>query len=291
MSKIYIIILNYQTFEDTIRLTHELLLQNNISPHIVIVDNNSPNKSYEKLKSEFNDFKQIEILKNNINNGYSLGNNLGLKYISKYKPQIVSVLNNDIHLSNRNLFYSLLQELYKYSNAYFVAPSMILDGKEKFSAWKIPTIKSDLRKAILLIKKLTGDPDSYEFPIKRKTEIVECLTGSFLLGYYGKFERLGFFDENLFLFGEETILAYKIKEAEGINLLCRQLNFEHAWSKTINKNMNRIQRIKLQNYGKVYFHTKYLKTSGFLIFIFKILLNIRLLEEYILMLFRRLKII
>lgn len=283
---IYIIILNYNTYEDTIKLVHKLFLQEKIQLHIVIVDNHSPNGSFEKINEAFKHNDQVEIIQSDVNGGYSSGNNLGLRYIGKYNPKYVGILNNDVHLEDRTLLPSLINELNNNSEAYFVAPTMVLAGKEHFTAWKLPTITSDIRKAVLSFKRIFGDPDRYHFPKERKTEYVDCLPGSFLLGHYPKFQQLGFFDEDIFLFGEENILGYKIKMAGGTNLLCRQYTFEHAWSSTINKSINRIQRIRLQNSGKILFHEKYLKTSPTLISTFKFLLRIRLLEEYILTLIR-----
>ncbi len=286
-NKIYFIILNYQTYKDTIVLVEDLLQQQKIQTHIVIIDNNSPNNSYEKLLNTFEKNTRVEIIKSKENGGYSTGNNIGLRHIKKYNPKYVAVLNNDIRLKDTMLFNSLLTELNKFEkSAYFAAPSMILAGKEKFTAWKVPTIASDLKRAVLTIKKIFGSPDSYHFEKKRKTEKVECLPGSFLFGYYKKFEKIGFFDEDIFLFGEENILGYKIKLAGGTNLLCRQYFFDHAWSSTIDRSVNRINRIKLQNSGRVFLHERYLKTPQPLILFLKLLLQIRLLEEYILVLFR-----
>jgi GT2 family glycosyltransferase len=286
INKIFIVILNYGTYQDSITLVNDLLLQKHIDIQITIVDNQSPNKSFQELTSKFENQENIDIIQSDKNGGYSSGNNIGLKHIAKYNPKYVAVLNNDIRITDLTLFSSLLIELKKYNNSYFVAPTMILSGKERFTAWKVPSISSDLRRAVLTIKKIFGSPDTYHFPKEKKTEFVECLPGSFLFGYYDKFEKLGFFDEELFLFGEENILGYKVKKNGGVNLLCRQYHFDHAWSATIDKSISRIQRIKLQNHGRILFHEKYLQTTGTPLLLLKFLLRIRLIEEYLLVLFR-----
>ena len=51
--------------------------------HIVVVDNNSTDSTYELLKE--NESNKIDIIKTDDNKGYSYGNNAGCKYlINKY---------------------------------------------------------------------------------------------------------------------------------------------------------------------------------------------------------------
>lgn len=278
--KVYAIILNYKTYKETTSLVHQLLRQELVDLHIVVVDNCSPNESFQYLKQTFEHKINVEILQSEKNGGYSYGNNFGLYYIKKYNPELVFILNNDIIIdSNKILLNSLINEKNKNPNAVLCAPTMKINGIEQNSAWKIPNYKDCLIMATRIGQLFFKTPTQYIFQDKKKTELVECVAGSFFLANYPKMEAIGFFDEDLFLFGEETIIAQKIKNSGGINLLCRQFHYEHLWSISINNDINKIQRIKLQLYGREVFLKKYTKSSWGKIIILKILHKIRILEE------------
>lgn len=277
--EIFIIILNYLNYKDTIQLVGQLKEQQNITIRIVIVDNNSPNESYTTLSNLYKDDNLINVLKTQKNGGYSFGNNVGLKFIKRFNPVYVGILNNDIIITDKLLIFKLIDELNNHLNVYLCSPAMIINGKEQFNAWKVPSIYDSLKNATRFGQMIFDDPMMYNYPKEKKTEKVECVPGSFFICNYSKFESLGFFDEDIFLFGEETILGFKIKKAGGINLLCRQYNFNHLWSKSINTTYDKVARIKLQLKGKEIFHKKYQKVHWSLYYILKLLHKIRIVEE------------
>jgi GT2 family glycosyltransferase len=88
-----IIILNWNGFRDTLELISSLknICYKNFS--IIIIDNGSD-------EARFNDFKQqlsseIKIIRNNLNLGFTGGNNVGIRYALKHNFEYVLLLNND----------------------------------------------------------------------------------------------------------------------------------------------------------------------------------------------------
>ena len=79
MSKVGMVILNYNDYETTKNYLNEIKNYKNLNK-IVVVDNNSTDNSYEKLK-EFNNSK-IDIIKTDSNKGYAYGNNFGIRHIN-----------------------------------------------------------------------------------------------------------------------------------------------------------------------------------------------------------------
>ena len=278
--KAYVIILNYKNFQETISLVDQLLQQEKINLHIVVVDNCSPNESFQELKQIFKSTPLVEILQSQRNGGYSYGNNFGLRYIKKYNPENVFILNNDILINhNKTLLNSIIKEKQKIPKAILCAPEMKINGIAQNSAWKLPDYKDCLIMATRTGQAIFKPPLQYKFPKEKKTEIVECVAGSFFLADYKKFESVGFFDEDIFLFGEETIIGFKIRQSGGINLLCRQYYYDHLWSKSINTEVGKLKRIKLQLYAREVFMRKY-KDYGWLGFSFLRLLHaFRIFEE------------
>ncbi len=91
MDKVGIILLNYNTYQDTIECIYSL--QNIHYPcyEIIVVDNCSTDDSYSKLLAISN----ITLLKSDYNGGFAYGNNIGIEYALKHHCDQILLLNND----------------------------------------------------------------------------------------------------------------------------------------------------------------------------------------------------
>ena len=97
--KVLFLILNYKTYQETIGLTEKLCEEGLIDKHVLIVDNASPNNSFEILRKQFDGYKNVEVIASPENGGFAKGNNFGLRYAKKYNPQYVCIINNDVLFS------------------------------------------------------------------------------------------------------------------------------------------------------------------------------------------------
>jgi len=96
--KVYIIVLNYRNYTDTIECLESLLKLQYGNKEIIVIDNASPNDSNKYLKQWVfeNKGQPVEFIANNSNLGYAGGNNVGIRRALKDpKMQFVWVLNND----------------------------------------------------------------------------------------------------------------------------------------------------------------------------------------------------
>lgn len=92
MNKLYIILLNYNGFDDTVECINSIKeCEKKLDYEIVIVDNCSTDNSYDKLKK----IKDITLIKSDYNNGFAAGNNIGIKYALDNNAEYVLLLNND----------------------------------------------------------------------------------------------------------------------------------------------------------------------------------------------------
>lgn len=93
---IYIILINYNGFKDTADCV-DSIKESNMSANIriVIVDNASPDGSGERLKEKYKDDKQITVLPQAENRGFSAGNNIGAEYACGEGAEYIVFLNND----------------------------------------------------------------------------------------------------------------------------------------------------------------------------------------------------
>lgn len=92
-SKIIIIVINYNNYEDTKECLVSLEKITYPSYKIVVVDNNSSDGSGEKIKK---DFPNSIYVQNKENLGFAEGNNVGIKCAIEENADYVWILNNDV---------------------------------------------------------------------------------------------------------------------------------------------------------------------------------------------------
>lgn len=258
--KVLYLILNYKTYSDTTNLVFELLKQdNNSEDSILIVDNNSPNESFQQLFNSFKNEKRVEVIATKENGGYAKGNNFGLKYAKKYNPEFVCLINNDVHFSNKTI--EKLTVLYnELPNPAIISPIQLLpDNKSPHfgvtQVLRMPTMLDDIKSCFFFYRK--NNHEYLENVEIKNIQKVDMIPGAFLFIRYNVFEEIGFFDESTFLFGEERLLAQKIKDRGLSNYIVLDENYIHAHSTTINQESTRKQRAKYLYEGKMIYTKTY----------------------------------
>ena len=281
--KTAVIILNYNSKKDTIRYVNEIK-DYEVLDTIVVVDNNSSNpnefEKLEALKSE-----KIYVIKSDKNGGYSYGNNFGLKFLENLNENFdfVVISNPDVEVKEE-AFRECFKELETNEKTAVCAPIM-LDGNGvhiRRSSWKIrkpgiDMINSSRLNEILfyyLFKK--GEYPEEEFK-KEKLE-VECVSGAFFAIKYDVFKKIGYFDENVFLFYEEDILANKLQKLGLIEVSLNNVSFKHFESQSINKVLSYFNKIKRLQKSKMYYQKEYNNINTFQLIIFTIINYWRRLE-------------
>lgn len=115
-NKVSIVLLNYNGYEDTISCFQSLQNISYENYDIIIIDNDSPDKSMHKLitymqknklEHEYfnaqqdameplaNKMTKTTLIQSGFNGGYGHGNNIGIKYALKQGADYILVLNND----------------------------------------------------------------------------------------------------------------------------------------------------------------------------------------------------
>ena len=110
---IAIVILNYLNYWDTLACVKSIKSMHYSVAGIVIVDNGSPNESFDVLNEEYKDEECILVIKNKKNQGFARGNNLGINRARKsLKADFVLVINNDIIFTDECYFDELMNAYY-----------------------------------------------------------------------------------------------------------------------------------------------------------------------------------
>lgn len=291
LPKIYVQILNYQNWEDTIKCVRDFLAQEAIDLKVLVIDNASPDGSYEKLETEFQTHPQVELLQTGENGGYAKGNNFGLAFLQDKVFDYLLISNNDVKLENPKLLYSLILQHQELPNIAFLAPAMFVDGQEdqKHQAWRLPRFRDEVMASLRIlyfIGKQTIQTSRYQFPPSAMDpQKVDCLSGSFFLSTKAVMEELGGFDENTFLYGEETILGHKVKDLGLQNYLWRAQRYYHDQGGTTTRLHSLLQ---LQRYwldSTLYYQAHYRNLAGWKLLILKFLYFCWVLETLLIQIF------
>lgn len=269
MVKVLFLILNYKTYQDTIKVVNELLVSKRKDYKILIVDNASPNDSYSKINNVFEGSDIVEVISSSENGGYAKGNNFGLRYAERLNPEYVCIINNDVHFSWDTI--EALIDIYpKLNNPALIAPLQKLpDGKIlEFPSLEVPNLLYDIRMNSLFFKPKTHIYEANtEFNNVQK---VGFIPGAFLFVKYDVFNNIGFFDESTFLFCEERFTGKIVADAGLNNYLILDLEYLHEHSKTISTEASEKKQRELIHEGRLRYHKRYSKWS----MISKVLLTI-----------------
>lgn len=228
------VILNYNDSVTTLKLVDEIINYDSID-HIVIVDNCSSDNSFHELQEHAD--SKVMIFRTKKNGGYGYGNNYGVKKAKElYNAKYVLIANPDVHFSDVSIGAELLT-LDSNENYAVIAPCQldIQNQRIKDIAWKCPTYFQYTFVDTRLFKKWTDTNYDKAFFQDKKICKVDCVPGSLLLVNVNMFLKVGGYDEDIFLYCEESTLGLKLKRAGYETLLDLSHEYVHEHSVSINK--------------------------------------------------------
>lgn len=213
-----IIILNYIKWEETVRCTESILNTCGIPVIIYIIDNGSPNNSYNKLETEYKDISNIRLIHNKNNVGYAAGNNIGIVEAIKDNIEYIVVANSDVifekeavekmvSFMERNKSCGIVGPNLKDLNGEYNKAARINERKMKeifFSNFKFNIFGT--RTKVLKNYHYLNIPFEETHQVEMVSGACYCIKTAFLKEY-------GLLDENTFLYFEEPILSFKLKKA------------------------------------------------------------------------------
>ncbi|MDB2440991.1 glycosyltransferase family 2 protein [Luminiphilus sp.] len=196
-----VIILNYNSPKDTLRLVNHILNITEMS--VCIIDNNSNDSSADILDESFRGILRVTLLRSETNGGYGAGNNIGLRYAVEKEFVAVFLINPDVVINDGNVFSECFKVLKNTGSAVAVGPKV--RGISPFP------LRPRLLSFLLPFAHRVLEDRYSRFVEKNKNEaiIVYKLYGCFLCVDLVKMKALDFFDEATFLYFEESILAEK----------------------------------------------------------------------------------
>ena len=254
------VIVNYNDYNSTKELINNIKSYR-ILDKIVVVDNHSTDDSIKQLKKlKIPNLKVIEVKENK---GYAYAINYGSKYLIKeLGPCNLIISNPDVIISKEEDIVGLLT-LLKNKKVGAVGPT-ILEHETLNRGWKNPSPCLDAFMNLPYIhrfirKKFIKYPENhYEKEISK----VDVISGCFFCISSDILEKIDFLDENTFLYYEENILSKRLQKIGLSCIVSNHILIIHNHSVTIDKNLDKIKKYKIQKESQYYFQTVYQHASS-----------------------------
>lgn len=277
--KLAAVILNYNNADECIEAVKRIENYSVIDA-VIVVDNASSDNSRERLErffdslngrqqkdgcSEDDNFRKFMLVCSDKNGGYGAGNNLGVKYAYEVLgAEYVIISNPDVSFSEE-CAWRLVEALSEDDEA-AVASAMMDDGSKGLQqtawmmrSWFFELLNSGPLSRRLLKKYLNYDREFFEGKDK---VYVGAIHGSLLCVDADKFVSCGGYDENIFLYCEENVLGFKMKNAGYKTVLITDLSYKHEGSSTIKRSMSAMtQRQRIRQSSERYYYRNYLKAG------------------------------
>lgn len=258
MKDISVIILNYNSGDYTVKCAESILekTSSELNYEIIIVDNNSKNDEYEKIK-HLDNHENISVYRSKINLGFSGGNMFGYQFAdAKY----IFFLNNDCELVNDNL--AILYDFMEKNPKTGLCAGQMYDADLKLmkSINYLPSLSLKvLGNSTMRLFKPENYPKmnlEYSKPLK-----VESLAGAAMFFRDKAFCEIGAFDLNYFIYCEEEDLGMKLKFADYQVHLIPEAKYIHYLSKSTGLNYKAEREFYI---SLMYFYRKYNNSPKYL---------------------------
>lgn len=205
IENICVILVNYNGFDDTVECIKSIRKSDYANYKIILVDNGSADKDKIIHDKYINEVADVVISDDNL--GFSGGNNLGIEYAKKkYDPEFYLLLNNDTVINSDTI--SKLRQAFNFEENigiitgkiyYYSNPKTIWAAGGKFNFDTGIADQPELGKI---------DDGSLE-----GTYEVSFATGCTMLIPKEVIEKVGYLEENYFLYAEDTDYCCRVMKA------------------------------------------------------------------------------
>ena len=213
MTKIPVILLNYNSVQDCRKCIGFLKRQEGVELEIIIVDNCSKREGEQETLKQLMEESGCTFIAATENRGYNAGNNIGLRYAAEKGYKYAVIANPDMEFPQSDYFKCLVRVMEKDNNVAIVG-SDIRDAEGlQQNPLELVSFWDEFLWPISMIKfKLSGKSLATQ---QKQLEKGYCnvVSGSCLLVRVDFIKGIGYFDENVFLYCEEAILSNQVKKA------------------------------------------------------------------------------
>lgn len=193
--RVTIIILNWNNAPDTLACLNSLIALDCPACDVLVVDNGSIDDSVALVRAGF---PTLPILETSANLGYAGGNNVGIRQALAAGAEAICILNNDI-MVEEDFLTPLLTTLYEHPEIGIVTP-LVGQRNHGNSVWALGSTIN--WRTAEVTRQFVGEPiDGWR---QKEPFEVDVASGAAMLVRAEVFQKVGFMDEDFFLYFEET---------------------------------------------------------------------------------------
>lgn len=288
--KIGLVILNYKDADRTLALAGRAAAYPSID-EICLVDNASPDDSFERLQEFCAQTKRAKALRAEENGGYAKGNNLGLRYLMQQRHcSMLMIANPDVSFEESVVVQ--LREAFASHPEYGVLSPRMKNADGTYSDrpyLQLPTFLQGVGLCFYSFNRIYERLHPYDICDDGDGIMtVDAVQGSLWAVRAEALERAGFLDEETFLFYEEMAFAMRLRAncpeyKEGLLLGCEYLHNHSASIRSVLSEMN-IYRIYMQS--KLYYEEHYHHAAGLRRLILRLAIAVSVTEKRCMLMLR-----
>lgn len=203
-----IIILNYNSSSDCRKCISFLKKQQGIDIEIIVVDNCSSEDDLKNLRSLY-EKEQCTLIENHENKGYNAGNNIGLRYAANKGYEYALIANPDMEFPQEDYVVRMVEKMEEDEEIVVCGSDIVTPEGRHQNPLRESTYQEEFLWPITYLRyHRKGDWFLEDYS---KSGYCEKISGCCLMVRMNFIEHIDFFDEGVFLYSEESILAKQLQ--------------------------------------------------------------------------------
>lgn len=276
-----IITIDYKNPQMTIDFIKRELPNIDIPYKCVIVVNGSTDEEVSLIKDKTNGVvinnetpsnnDSLFIIPSKENLGFAKGNNLGVQFLQKnFNCDYLLFTNTDIEIKSKNIISKMIACLEKDKEIGAIGPMVLSrDGSIQLPHYRpISPYRQIGWNLLSFFRKKKNTPTGIS-PIIPQEDFCYWVQGSFFVMRTSDFIRINMFDSNTFLYGEEPILAEKLKKIHKRMYFYPKVSILHYEGGTILKENTNYRSLYMAMQSNCYYYSKYLGYNPLVILLYR----------------------
>ncbi len=251
MMKITGSIVTYHNDLKDIKKAIDSFLNTKLEVKLYISDNSS-NRNIQTLCND----ERIEYIFNNSNKGFGYGHNVAIRKAEKEGSDYHLIINPDIFYEEGNLE-KMIFFMEKNKNAGLIMPKILFpDGSIQYVCKLLPTPFNLFSRGFLPnFKWVERINEKYEMRFTGYNKLIEVpyISGCFMVFRTKVFKKVGYFDENIFMYLEETDITRRVN-LKYKTYMVPEAEVYHKWEKGTHNN-KKLRNITIKS--AIYYFNKY----------------------------------
>lgn len=265
MSRIAVIILNWNGKDDTLACLESVTSIDYPNFQVVVVDNGSTDSSVEAIRQAF---PKVLVLETGANLGYAGGNNVGIRWALGQGFDGILVLNNDT-VVDKDLLHAFARAQQRFPQAgvfgskiyYHAQPNILWFAGGKW------------RPDILEFEHVGQDRE--DGPQYSKPKTFDYMTGCALYAPTEVFRSIGLFDEDYYLTFEETDWCYRARNKGFTPMYIPDARLWHKVSASFGGAVSPLMTYFMTR-NRLLFVRRHMTTGTFLLLLYRMVRDLRL---------------